>query len=131
LLDTLALGRSQDLILDKIDRLKAENAELDYAIVKENAILFHVTQEDIADYLTYLRDFAAKSNDIKEKALFVDTFVYRLFYHKDESLTILINMKDNERGDKPPRGIVANDGMIAKEKELIPFSTYKSLLAEW
>ncbi|GHV02590.1 recombinase RecD [Clostridia bacterium] len=100
LLNTLALGRSPELILDKIDRLKEENAELDYAIAKENSMLFQLSERDIANYLTRIRDFTVGENDIKAKALFVDTFIYKIFYHNDETLTILTYLKDNERCER-------------------------------
>ncbi|GHU99147.1 hypothetical protein FACS1894211_04050 [Clostridia bacterium] len=61
LLNTLALGRSPELILDKID---------------------------CSNFLTRIRDFTVKENDIKAKALFVDIFIYKVFYHNDETLTI-------------------------------------------
>ena len=61
--------------------------------------------------------------------MFIDTFVYRAFYHKDKTLTILINMTKNTPSDnKAQRGTRAKND---KEKGLmLPFGTHKSLVAE-
>ena len=128
LLDTLSLGRSKELILDKIDRLQNENAEIEFAIAKETSVLFRLTEKDIVDVLTRIRDFTITDNDVKGKQMFVDTFIYKVFYHSDGTLTILINMTKNTPSDKSPRGTRAKKD---KEKGLmLPFSTHKSLLAE-
>jgi hypothetical protein len=103
LLNTLSLGRSQELILDKIDKLQDENAELDFAIAKETSILFKLTEKDIIDVLTRIRDFTIIDNDVKGKQMFIDTFVYKVFYHSDETLTILLNMTNNQPTDNSLR----------------------------
>ena len=137
LLDTLSLGRAKDLILDKIDRIERENEEIEFAIAKENAVLFILTEKNIIDVLTSIRDFTITDNDIKAKQLFVDTFVYKIFYHSDETLTILLNMTNatpTETPNKSPRGTRAKASKIDKdnkEKGLITsLSTYKPLVAE-
>ena len=135
LLDTLSLGRSKELILDKIDHLQDENAELDFAIAKETSILFRLTEKDITDVLTSIRDFTIIENDIKGKQMFIDTFIYKVFYHSDGMPTILVNMTKNLPPDKSPRGTRAKkdkeSGANDKEKGLMPYlGTHKSLLAE-
>ena len=121
LLNTLSLGRSQDLILDKIDKLQDENSELDYAIAKEGSLLFQLSEQDIINFLTRVRDFTITDNDLKGKQMFYDTFVYKVFYHSDESLTILVYMKDTDN---------SNQTSSNEKRTYRTHSTHKSHLAE-
>ena len=122
------------LVINKIDRLQDENAELDFAIAKETSVLFRLTEQDIIDVLTSIRDFTITENDIKGKQMFIDTFIYKVFYHSDGMLTILVNMTKNLPPDKSPRGTRAKkdkeNAVKDKEKGLMPYlGTHKSLLA--
>ena len=93
LMDTLALGRNADLIMDKIDELKAEQADLEYKITKEESVLFKLSKEEIVAILTKIRD--ADTTDLDHKQRFVDTFVYKIYYYEDKKVAVLINIAGN------------------------------------
>ncbi len=90
LLNTLALGKSTDLILGKIEELQAEQARIEYNIAKEQSFLFKLSVEEIANILREIRD--TKTNTIEEKQRFIDTFVYKIYYYEDKKVAVLINI---------------------------------------
>lgn len=90
--DLLIEGRNVDLLMDKIDALKLEQSEIEYKIQKEESMLFKLTAEQIASILFRIRDFEVTSE--REKQMFFDSFVYRIFVYKDKKISVLLTVKD-------------------------------------
>ena len=90
LMNTLALGRNAELILDKIDELKAEQADIEYKIAKEESMLFTLSAETIAAILREIRD--ADTTTLENKQRFIDIFVYKIYYYDDKKVVVLINI---------------------------------------
>ncbi len=121
LMNTLALGRNAELILDKIDELKAEQADIEYKIAKEESLLFTLTAEMIATILREIRD--ADTTTIENMQRFVDTFIYKIYYYDDKKVAVLINIKGSDDNDEIT---LENENGLTETS----VGSYKSNLAE-
>ncbi len=74
--------------MDKIDELKAEQADVEYKIAKEESLLFTLTAEMIATILREIRD--ADTTTIENMQRFVDTFIYKIYYYDDKKSPSLL-----------------------------------------
>lgn len=90
--DLLIEGRNVHLLMDKIDNLKLEQADIEYKIQKEESLLFKLTAKEIASVLKRMRDFKITSE--KEKQMFFDAFVLRIYVYKDKKISVLLTIKD-------------------------------------
>ncbi len=122
LMQALMHGKIANTILEQIEKLENENAELNDTIESEKALQVNYSYADIRKWLEHFRtlDYAKLRN---RKAL-IDTFIYRVLLY-DDKMKVLFNLKSGQKNElllnlifpDYPDGNGDADENSAKEKE--------------
>jgi hypothetical protein len=92
LLEAIKQGKATDILLEELEKLKAEGAEIRKQIASESKQTAVLTVPQVKVFLSRFKD--GNINDIQYRRSLVDTFVNKIYLH-DDKMTILYNAQDS------------------------------------
>ena len=90
--DLLIQSRNIDIIMDKIDELKAKEKEVSDKYYEEKSKVVKVDRNALIKKIKRIRDFDFTNSNALQK--FFDLFVYRIYVNKDKKIAVLFKLSD-------------------------------------
>ena len=90
--DLLIQSRNIDIIMDKIDELKAKEKEVSDKYYEEKSKVVKVDRNALIKKIKRIRDFDFTNSNALQK--FLDLFVYRIYVNKDKKIAVLFKLSD-------------------------------------